>query len=224
MPDEPQDVPPPDGPVVPPETADQLFAQAEDFRHRQVWEEAIRLYRFCLQKDPARLDAAFGLAQTYEGKAREPGYESYAQSAMAEYRRITILDPSSSRAHDALLAAGLKADSLDELLADYKSRLAKAGEQEVFRSVIRKIEALLLLKAAPVKVVAFRPPPFIAVLFGLLAPGVAVLSIIASLILRLKGGQEGTAPLIAAVLMKVSVASFIAFVAYKLYVSWRSTR
>lgn len=217
-------LPPPEGgPPAPPGTAEELFFQAEASRHRQVWEEAMRLYRFALQKSPDKPEFRYGLALAYEGKAKEPGYESYLHSAITEYRKIIASDPGWAKAHDALLAASLKADLLDDLLAEYQAKITAGKDVQMFKDTLRKIQALLILKAAPV-VKATPPPPLLSFLLGFAAPGIGVVTLIAALIIRLKGGGAEASGLIAMGLMKLSLGGFLSFFCFKVYVYWRSTR
>lgn len=211
----------PSGPPVPPESAEELYAQAETARHKQVWEEAIRLYRFALQKSPNHKESIQGLALAYQEKSREPGYESYFQSAVGEYRKLVLLDPLDPKAHDALLAAVLKADTLDALLDDYKRLAAQSSQPQIFKDGIRKIQTLLLLRTSNVKK---GPPPlpgFVNLIFSLIAPGVAVVALIAGVIVRLKG-QTDTSTLFTLALFKTSFAAFFSFIGYKIFVYLRS--
>jgi hypothetical protein len=215
--------PPEGGPPAPPGTGEELFFQAEGFRHRQVWEEAIRLYRFSLQKSPDKLETRFGLGLSYEGKSREPGYESYLQAAMAEYRKIIGMDPRWIRAHDALLAASAKADALDDMLSEYHGLIAAGKDVQAFKDTLKKVQALLLLKTAPAEKIV-PPPPIMSFLFGLAAPGIGILALLAAFIVRLKGGGEGNPLLIFRILMKISMGGFFSFLGYKVYLYWRSLR
>ncbi len=206
---------------LPPENAEELFLQAEEARRRQVWEKAIRCYRFSLQKDPSRKDALRGLALSYEAKSLEPGYESYLSSAMEQYRKIIALDPACGPAHDGLLVAAAKSGLLDELMKEYKERIAAGGSVHAFRDAFRKMQTLLLLRAAPIKTAPPPVPPLLSLLFGLVAPGVGVLTLIGAVLVRLKGGAAPTALLIAYGLAKISFFSFLSFLGYKVFLYWR---
>jgi tetratricopeptide (TPR) repeat protein len=215
------EIQPPD-PSVP---AKDYFSEAEAARRNLVWEEAIRLYRHAVKQNPANMDAVYGLALSYEAKGREPGYESYLQSALAEYRRMIALDPSSAKAHDGLLAAAVKQDLLGDLLEEYKALIAKGGEHvEVFRAVLRKIQTLLLMKASPVKAEVTPPPPLLSFLLGLVAPGIGIISLGVAMLLRLKGGGSPQAGMIAYGLVRLSVGAFFSFFGYKIYLYWRVSR
>lgn len=219
--DEPAAPQPEDGPPLPPGGEDAWFASAEDYRHRQVWEEAIRHYRFVLLKSPRRAEALFGLALSYEAKAREPGYESYLSAAAGEYRKIIGIDPAIGKAHDGLLAVSAKLGQLDGLMEEYKARIARGGEITPFKDAFRKIQAMLIMQASPAR----KPPPpvpgFISILFGWVTPGVGFLAAAAAVFVRLKGSPD-TSPIVAAGLGKLSLMSFMLFLGYKLYVYWRS--
>ncbi len=201
-----------------------MFQAAEAARHRQVWEEAIRLYRFALQKSPSHMKAIHGLALSYEAKSREPGYGSYLESAMGEYRKMTALEPRLREAHDGLLAAAVRAGLLDELMEEYKSRISRGGDVLAFQECFRKMQALLLLRADPVKRDASPPPAAISFLFGLIAPGMGLICAGAALFLRVKGGGSQNALLISYGLMKLAFGAFTSFLGYKIFLYWRVSR
>jgi len=209
------------GPPLPPESAEVLFLQAEEARRHQVWETAIRHYRFALQKDPSRKDALHGLALSYEAKSLEPGYESYLSSAMEQYRKMIALDSACGMAHDGLLVAAAKMGLLNELMEEYRKRIASGGPVQAFREAFRKMQTLLLLQAAPVKKGGSPPPPIFSLLFGVVAPGVAILTLIGAILVRVKGGSAPTATLIAYGLAKISFFSFLSFLGYKVFLYWR---
>lgn len=215
-----------EGAPLPPEPAEELLAKAEDARHRQVWEESIRLYRFSLQKSPQNIDAVLGLAAAYEGKSREPGYESYFQSAMESYRKAVALEPGSVKVHDAFLAAVVKAGALDGLMEEYKRMAAAAGEghAQIFKDATRKIQTLLIMQTANVKK---GPPPLPGIMtftLGVAAPLTALVSLAAAVILRLKAEGGDAHALISFALTKISAAAFFAFIGYKVFVYWRTNR
>jgi tetratricopeptide (TPR) repeat protein len=215
---------PDQGPVAPPGTAEELFRQAEDFRHRQVWEEAIRFYRFSLQKDPSNPAAHKGLAASYEAKSREPGYESYLQSAMGEYRKIIAQNPTSNEAHDSLLAAAVRAGELDALMEEYKARIAKGGDVEAFRKAFGKMRSLFLVQTEQTKSKIEPPPAIVSFLFGSVAPGISLIAGGAAMFVRLKGGANHNAALISLILLKISLGAFFSFLAYKVFLFWRESR
>jgi tetratricopeptide (TPR) repeat protein len=212
------------GPPLPPGEPEEWFRRAEDFRRRRVWEEAIRLYRFYLQWNPSNLDALRGLAFACEGKSREPGYESYLQESMVLYRKMIALDPKYGPAHDGLLAASAKAGLLEPLIEEYEGRIAKGGEVAAFREDLRKMEAMLIMKISKEKRALAPLPVFVSLLFGLLAPGLGLLSAGFALLVRMKPGMFPSAPLLSEGIFKLSLMFFFSFLAYKVFVYWRVSR
>jgi tetratricopeptide (TPR) repeat protein len=220
-----------DGPISPeggapppPPDIEALFQQAEVARQRQVWEEAIRLYRQTLLIDPTRIKSRLGLGQCYEAKSREEGFQACLQMALDEYRKAVRQDPSCVPAYDALLAVAVKTRDLDVVLDECKATLLASPDNPVLKEVIRKIQTLLLMQTERKSDVTSPPPPLVSFLFGLVAPGLALLSTAAYILLRLKGGGLENAALIGQVLIKVAVAAVVSFLGYKTYLVWRHTR
>jgi hypothetical protein len=134
------------------------------------------------------------------------------------------LDPSSPKMHDILLAAASKAGLLDELMEKYKARIAQGGDVNLFQDGLRKIQALLLLRAAPVKKELAPPPPLISFLFGFIAPALGALMLIIAVMIRFKGGDSPTAAIVTRGLIKMSFGAFFAFFGYKVFMYWRVSR
>jgi len=212
------------GPPLQPGEPEEWFRRAEDFRRRQVWEESIRLYRFYLQSNPSSLDALRGLALSCEGKSREPGYESYLQESIILYRRMVALSPGFGAGHDGLLAASAKAGLLEPLIEEYETRIARGGDVAVFQDALRKMEAMLVMKISRDGRTLPPLPPLVSLLFGLVAPGLGLLSAGFALLVRLKPGMFPAAPLLAEGIFKISLMLFFSFLAYKVFLYWRVSR
>jgi tetratricopeptide (TPR) repeat protein len=212
------------GPPLPPGEPEEWFLRAEDFRRRRVWEEAIRLYRFFLQWNPSSLDALRGLALACEGKSREPGYGSYLHESIILYRRMIALSPGFGAAHDGLLAASSKAGLLEPLIEEYEARIAQGGEVAAFQDALRKMEAMLILKISGDKRALPPLPVFVSLLFGLLAPGLGLLSAGFALLVRLKPAMFPSALLLSGGIFKISLMLFFSFFAYKVFQYWRVSR
>lgn len=203
-------------------TAEVYLQQAEAARQKMVWEEAIRLYRLTLKSTPDNLRARRGLAQAYEAKGQEPGGKAFLQMAMEEYRRIAAIDPSSPEPHDALLAAAVRTGQLEELVGEYKVRVAKDPGNEALRVAFRKMQTLFFLQAEPRKAASLpRHKMTWWVLEGAL-PLVSLLSLVAGLILRTYGANFAFGPLLSKALLRSSWFGLLVYLIYKMFLSLRN--
>lgn len=134
--------PPPPSPEPSPHAKD-----AQEALQKQVWEVAIDKFRQALREQPGVIEYHLGLGQAYEGKSRDPDGKPFLRLAMEEYRKAIRIDETCQPAHDALLAATTKAGLLEDVFEEYKFKLSKDPQSPLYKSHIKKIETLLIMKA-----------------------------------------------------------------------------
>lgn len=192
-----------------------LFREAEEARHKQIWEKAIRAYQRALKEAPGDVRLRLGLGRAYEGKSRDNDAQAFLLLAMEQYRLALQTDPRSQEAHDALLAATAKTDGLEDLLKEYRARLAKNPADELCRAAIRKMETLLLLRVKPPETAAPQASRFTWFLMERLLPVTGLGLVLGSVLTRIKAGSPMAHTLEVAFLR--SGAFFLAlFLVYKL--------
>lgn len=120
----------PDIPTVPdnpfPEDIDEssqgFIRLAAESEKRGAWKEAIAAYQALLKKNPGNLRVRMSLGKAYEGISRIGEERAFLLLAMEQYRLALRLDPHLMEANEALLSTAYRADSLDELLSEYRLR------------------------------------------------------------------------------------------------------
>lgn len=206
-----------------------LLKEADNARQRQWWDEAVKLHQAALKAFPDEPRLRLGLAQSYEGKARQTGLNPFFLMALQEYWRLVNANPADVKAVDGLLAAAYNAGQLDEVMEEFRSRMNQHPEVEAYKTTFKKIETLFLFSAEPRKSTAPGPNGFLHLLVGKILPFVALACFLGWFFLRLKAGSGGgaispTVRLLEAALPRFSVFSILAYLIYQGYLRLRSSR
>lgn len=206
-----------------------LLKEADNARQRQWWDEAVKLHQAALKAFPDETRLRLGLAQSYEGKARQTGLNPFFLMALQEYWRLVNANPGDVKAVDGLLAAAYNAGQLDEVMEEFRSRMNQHPDVEAYKTTFKKIETLFLFSAEPRKPTAPGPQGILHVLAGKILPFVALACFLGWFFLRLKAGPNGdtlspTTRLMESVLSRFSVFAILGYLFYQGYLRLRSSR
>lgn len=119
--------------------------RGDELRKGGVWEPAIIEFKKAIHLMPKNPSLYLKLGQTYEGKGLQEREDAFIILAMEQYRKAITFNPTFQEAHDRLISLGAKLARLDELVAEYKSRLSREPESEILKTSLKKLQTLSLL-------------------------------------------------------------------------------
>lgn len=202
--------------------------QAEIARQRLAWDDAVKVYQIALRQAPDDRRLRLGLAQSYEAKAQQAGLKPMFLMALQEYWRLVGQDPTDPKLHDGLLAVAMKADRMEDTLAEYQVRQKDHPEVEAYKEAFKKLQALLLLRAEPVVAASQSPKGFAHTLMSRIVPFLFLGCLIGWLVVAMKMGPGGAAnpnlKATAAVLSKSSFFLIAIYLGYQVFLRLRSSK
>lgn len=195
-----------------------FLKQADIARQKQAWDDVVKIFQIALKQIPDDRQLRHGLAAGFVAKADRLSFRPFYQHAIEEYWRLVNSDPKDDKAHEGLMTAAVKADQLSDVMEEYRARLARGTDVVCYREAFKKIQALYFLKAEPHRDTQ-STVGFVQTAFGRVAPAVALLSLIAWTVVRLKIGPKAdmASPRLlatATVLIRTSVFTFLGSLFY----------
>lgn len=209
--------------------ADSVLKEAELARQHQLWDDSVKMLQTAIKQNPSDGRLRLALAQSYEGKARQTGVDSFFLMALQEYWRLVNANPGDVKAVDGLLAAAYNGGQLSEVMEEIRARMAKNPEIDAYKVVFKKIETLFLFSAEPKKAATAGPKGFVHLLASRILPFVSLACFIAWTILRLKSGAQGgslsaNARLLDVALSRFALFSILGYLGYQAFLRIRSSR
>jgi len=162
-----------------------LIAQADNDLERQVWEGAIQKYHAALKITPENPRIFVGVGKAYEGKYKDDNSEVFLTMAMEQYRKSIEKDPTDEKVHDALIAAGIKSGSVDQLHDEYQSYVKKFPEEKTYQKSLKTIQKLILMGLEK-KPVDPQAPPLTSFLLEKGLPLAGLFCFVGSLFLKMQ--------------------------------------
>lgn len=123
--------------------------QGDAYKHSGSIDRAVSEYQKALKIDAGNPQALLKLGQVYEIKGETEKENAFFLLAQNAYEKAAAKEPNNYEIHNSIISLGVKQGRIDELVKQYKEKLAIKPDDTVLMEVVRKLATISLVSIPP---------------------------------------------------------------------------